>query len=138
MKDPYTEIEYQCASMIDYLSALWEKENLETLGTLHEQIMKAVSAQMELRYQKLRKPVDHLSASTVTIEFKDDTQKSVYRRTLPLDYEENNNGIVLKGEDINGNPAAIAFLSDSAADKIMALTGKGWETPRCNHENVDC
>lgn len=138
MKNPYSEIEYQCASMIDYLSALWEEETLETLGSLHEQIMNAVTAQMELRYQKLRNPVDHLSASTVTIEFRDDIQKSVYRRTLPLDYEENNNGIVLRGEDVHGTPASISFLSDSAAEKIMSLTGKGWANPRCNHENEDC
>ncbi|MDO5389986.1 MAG: hypothetical protein Q4F24_02685 [Eubacteriales bacterium] len=136
MKDPYTEIEYQCASMIDYLSALYEEETLESLGNLHEAILKALTAQMELRYQKAAgQPVDHLSAQTLTIEFKDETQHRIYRRSLPMEYEENNNGIELKGEDIHGKPASIAFLSNTAADKIMALTGIGWENPRCNHDD---
>lgn len=135
MKDIYAEIEYQCASMIDYLSALYDTENLESLGELHRQIQKAVSAQMELRYQKLNTAADHLSADTVTLEFQDARQGRLYRRQLPMDYEENNNGITLKGEDIHGNPSSIAFLSNTAVEKIMSLTGKGWEKPRCNHED---
>lgn len=134
MKEPYTEIEYQCASMIDYLSALYPDETFETLGCLHEQLLRAIAAQMELRYQKLDTTADHLSARTVTIGFKDESTGRMYGRTLPMDYEENNNGIVLHGEDIHGNPASIAFLSDTATEKIMALTGKGWENPRCNHD----
>lgn len=135
MKKPYNEIEYQCASMIDYLCALCEEENLESLAQLHKQILQALHAQMELRYQKISQPVDHLSAHTVTVEFQDDTQKRIYRRTLPLDYEENNNGIVLTGENIHGMESSIAFLSNTAAEKIMALTGVGWENPRCNHDD---
>lgn len=135
MKDIYAEIEYQCASMIDYLSALYDTEDLKSLGELHKQIQKAVSAQMELRYQKLNTHTDHLSSDTVTLEFQDAAQGRIYRRQLPLDYEENNNGITLKGEDIHGNSSSIAFLSNTAVEKIMSLTGKGWDKPRCNHED---
>lgn len=135
MKDIYAEIEYQCASMIDYLSALYDSENLKSLGDLHLQIQKAVAAQMELRYQKIAESTDHLSADTVTLEFQDSSKGRLYRRRLPLDYEENNNGITLKGEDIHGNASSIAFLSNTAVEKIMALTGKGWENPRCNHND---
>lgn len=135
MKDLKTEIKHQCASMIESLSAQWTEESLDTLGLLHEQILAAVTEQLELCYQKLRKPTDRLSAQTVTLEFKDEGDKSVYRRTLPLEYVENDNGIVLTGEDIHGAAASIAFLSASAVEKISALTGKGWQNPRCNHEN---
>lgn len=135
MKDIYAEIEYQCASMIDYLSALYDTESLKSLGELHQQILKAVAAQMELRYQKAAKPTDHLSADTVTLEFRDSSSGRLYRRSLPLDYEENNNGVTLKGEDIHGKASSIAFLSNTAVEKIMALTGKGWENPRCNHDD---
>lgn len=135
MKNSYTEIEYQCASMIDYLSALYNTEDPASLGDLHEQIQAAITAQMELRYQKVEKRPDHLSARQAIIEFKDSSQNRIYRRLLPLDYEENDNGILLKGEDLNGNSSSIAFLSSTAVEKIMALTGKGWENPRCNHEN---
>lgn len=135
MKNTYAEIEYQCAAMIDYLCGMYEEETTETLGCLHEQLLSAITAQMELRYKKAKQPVSYLSAHTVTIEVKDEIHKRIYRRTLPLDYEENDNGILLSGEDAEGNPASISFLSDSAAEKIMALTGKGWNNPRCNHEN---
>lgn len=135
MKDPYAEIEYQCASMIDYLSALYDTEDPASLGHLHEQIQAAITALMELRYQKVEKRPDHLSARQAIIEFKDSSQNRIYRRLLPLDYEENDNGIILKGEDLNGNSSSIAFLSSTAVEKIMALTGKGWENPRCDHEN---
>lgn len=135
MKDIYAEIEYQCASMIDYLSALFDSEDSKSLGQLHEQIQKAITAQMELRYRECKSASDFLSADTVTIEFQDKAEGRMYRRSLPMEYEENDNGITLKGEDIHGNPSSISFLSDTAVEKIMALTGKGWEKPRCNHES---
>lgn len=90
---------------------------------------------MELRYRRLASATDHLSADKVTLEFQDADNGRLYRRSLPLDYEENNNGITLKGEDIHGKPASIAFLSNTAVEKILALTGKGWDKPRCNHED---
>ena len=135
MKDPYAEIEYQCASMIDYLTALCREEDMASLCDLHEQILKAVNAQMELRYQKLeQKPADHIRADAVCVQIRDQEQNRLYHRLLPLDFEENNNGIQLKGEDLYGNPASIVFLSNTAAEKIAALTGIGWDNPRCDHK----
>lgn len=137
MTDLDNEIKIQCASMIENLCGLLDDENLNTLGSLHEQILQTVTQLLELHCQKFRKPTDRLSAHTVTIEFKDEGDKSVYRRTLPLEYEENSNGIVLSGEDVHGVAASISFLSASAVEKIDALLGKGWERPRCNHENEE-
>ena len=35
----------------------------------------------------------------------------VYRRTLPIDYYENANGLVLRGENLDGSVSQLVFYS---------------------------
>ena len=61
-------------------------------ASLRVQCMEAVNRFFEeLPVQP--EPVSHLSAHEVTIEFLDETSGLLYRRQLPIDIEENGNGI---------------------------------------------
>ena len=47
--------------------------------------------------------VFEISAKEVTVEVVDGATGKVYRRTLPIDYYENANGLVLRGENLDGS-----------------------------------
>lgn len=131
MKDLYTEIELQMARTIDYLAAAAGADTQEKLGSLHVQILQAVNAQMELRYASCE-PADHIVASTVTLQVQDEETGRCYTRLLPLDFKENNNGLVLSGESADGKPSEIVFFSNTAAEKISDVTGRGPDHSRCD------
>lgn len=82
-------------------------------------------------------PLDRISASQVTIEVIDEASGRIFRRQLPLDYFENDNGIRLRGETINGQETEIAFLSAKAMAKMHDLTGKGADTDHCGGHSPD-
>lgn len=130
MKDLYTEIELQMARTIDYLTAAAGADSQPKLGELHAQILQAVNAQMELLYAAFE-PADHISASAVTLQVQDEETGRYYTRLLPLDFKENNNGLVLGGESADGKPSEIVFFSNTAAEKISDVTGHGPDHSRC-------
>lgn len=76
-------------------------------------------------------PIDFISSNQVTIEVKDKKTNKMFRRTLDLSYIENSNGLKLTGEDFNGQPSEIVFLSDTAINKIIDVTGHGPNKSRC-------
>lgn len=76
-------------------------------------------------------PVDFLSAPNAVLEVVDQTTGRLYRRYLELEYEENDNGIRLLGEDMAAQPVQIVFLSNAALKKMHDLQGAGPDTPRC-------
>lgn len=78
--------------------------------------------------------IDKIEAHNIVVEVTDIVTGKVFRRNLPVSYLENNNGVVLSGEDMNGTPVQIAFFSDAALAHIHDLLGKGPDTPRCDHE----
>lgn len=78
---------------------------------------------------------DSIEADLVTIEVADKKTGRVYRRQLPLHYQENHNGLMLSGENASGQSVQIAFLSNTALDKMKDLMGKGPDQPRCDHEH---
>ncbi|MGN1033007.1 MAG: hypothetical protein ACI4PU_06055 [Intestinibacter sp.] len=83
-----------------------------------------------------KKRVDFISADDAIIELKDNTTNKLYRRSVPLSYIENSNGIRLTGEDLHGNSSEIVFLSSIAVEKIIDVTGKGRNEARCpGHEH---
>ena len=127
MKDLYTEIELQMARTIDYLAAAAGADTQEKLGSLHVQILQAVNAQMELRYASC-----DIAASAVTLQVQDEETGRCYTRLLPLDFKENNNGLVLSGESADGKPSEIVFFSNTAAEKISDVTGRGPDHSRCD------
>ena len=73
--------------------------------------------------------ISTISASSVTVSVTDDSTGRTFSRTLPIDYFENANGIRLQGEDMQGQPAEIVFLSSTALNKIKDMTGKGPDSP---------
>ena len=70
-----------------------------------------------------------ISSSVVTITVTDDKTGQIFTRSLPIDYFENDNGIRLRGENIQGQPIELVFLSNSALEKIKDLTGQGPDEP---------
>lgn len=77
-------------------------------------------------------PIDFISSDEVTIEVKDKETNKIFRRTLDISYIENSNGIKMIGENLKGKPSEIVFLSDTALNKIVDVTGKGLNKSRCH------
>jgi hypothetical protein len=77
------------------------------------------------------KKITEIRASLVTIQVTDEITGRSFSRTLPLDYYENDNGIRLNGEDMQGKPSEIVFLSSKAIEKIHDLTGHGANEDQC-------
>lgn len=132
MKNPYAEIELHMSRTIDYLASVANVSTDADYGRLYLQILQALEAQM-LQHNQYAEPTDHIAADQVLLHVKDQKTGHVYCRTLPLDYEENNNGIILTGETLDSEQTQIAFLSNTALDKIQELLGQGADSSPCDH-----
>ena len=77
-------------------------------------------------------PLDFISCDEVTVEVKDKTTNRIFRRNLDISYIENSNGLKLMGENLKGEPSEIVFLSDTAMNKIIDVTGQGLNQSRCH------
>lgn len=77
-------------------------------------------------------PIDFISNDEVTIEVKDKSTNRIFRRNLDISYIENSNGLKLIGENLKGEPSEIVFLSDTALNKIIDVTGQGPNKSRCH------
>lgn len=75
--------------------------------------------------------LDQVRADVVTLHAVDLNSGQIIRRTLPLTLMENHNALRLIGETLDGHPSEIVFLSESAAGKVVELTGHGQDKPRC-------
>jgi hypothetical protein len=76
--------------------------------------------------------VDHIEADSITVEVIDKHTGQVFRRHLPVAYAENDNGLILSGENFLGQATQIVLLSDTALHKITEITGSGPDKPRCS------
>jgi len=77
-------------------------------------------------------PLDFISCDEITVEVKDKTTNRIFRRNLDVSYIENSNGLKLMGENLKGEPSEIVFLSDTAINKIIDVTGQGLNKSRCH------
>lgn len=77
-------------------------------------------------------PIDFISCDEITVEAKDKTTNRIFRRNLDVSYIENSNGLKLMGENLRGEPSEIVFLSDTAINKIIDVTGQGLNKSRCH------
>lgn len=77
-------------------------------------------------------PIDFISCDEIAIEVKDKTTNRIFRRNLDVSYIENSNGLKLMGENLKGEPSEIVFLSDTAINKIIDVTGQGLNKSRCH------
>ena len=82
---------------------------------------------------ELPETIDKIEAGSVVVEVCDENTGRIFRRELPVNYHENDNGIILTGESMDGSPSEITFLSDTAAKKIIDITGRGPDKPH-SHE----
>ncbi|MBF4694054.1 hypothetical protein [Fusibacter ferrireducens] len=80
---------------------------------------------------------EKIEAEVVTIEVKDTKTGKIYKREVPLLYKENDNGIILCGEDSKGQKSEIVFLSDVAIEKMMNFMGKGPDHSHHDHSEHD-
>lgn len=76
--------------------------------------------------------LDKIEADGAVVEVVDKRTGKVFRRNLPIQYLETDNGVMLKGETMEGTPTQIAFYSDTAVARMNDIMGKGPDTHRCN------
>lgn len=79
------------------------------------------------------KNIVEIVAEEVTIEVTDQRTGRSFKRTLPLDYYENANGILLKGENVNAQPSEIVFYSNQGLEKLGDIMGQGADEGRHEH-----
>ena len=72
-----------------------------------------------------------ISAKEVTIEVVDEVTGKTYRRTLPIDYYETANGLVLRGENLDGSTSQLVFYTPRGMQRMQDLTGKGPDEDPC-------
>lgn len=72
-----------------------------------------------------------ISAKEVTVEVVDAATGKLYRRTLPIDYYETANALVLRGENLDGSISQLVFYSARGMQRVQDLTGKGPDEDPC-------
>lgn len=72
-----------------------------------------------------------ISAKEVTVEVVDEATGQLYRRTLPIDYYETANALVLRGENLDGSISQLVFYSARGMQRLQDLTGKGPDEDPC-------
>ena len=79
-----------------------------------------------------------ITAKEVTIQVKDERTGEQYSRTLPIDYYENANVLILSGENLDGSSSSIVFYSVRGMERLKDLTGKGVDHDPCGtHKSED-
>ena len=79
----------------------------------------------------MEEKVFQITASEVTVEVVDEATGKMYRRTLPIDYYETANGLVLRGENLDGSVSQLVFYSDRGMQRMQDLTCKGPDEDPC-------
>lgn len=79
----------------------------------------------------MEETIFEISAKEVTIEVTDTVTGKTYRRTLPIDYYETANGLVLRGENLDGSVSQLVFYTARGMQRMQDLTGKGPDTDPC-------
>ena len=79
----------------------------------------------------MEEKVFKITAKEVTVEVVDEATGKLYRRTLPIDYHENANGLILRGENPDGSVSQIVFYSSRGMQRMQDLTGKGPDEDPC-------
>lgn len=72
-----------------------------------------------------------ITAKEVTVEVVDEASGKMYRRTLPIDYYETANALMLRGENLDGSISQLVFYSARGMQRMQDLTGKGPDEDPC-------
>ena len=79
----------------------------------------------------MEEKIFEISAKEVTIEVVDEASGKTYRRTLPIDYYETANGLVLRGENLDGSISQLVFYTSRGMQRMQDLTGGGPDEDPC-------
>ena len=66
-----------------------------------------------------------ITAQELTIEVVDEASGQTYRRTLPIEYYENANHLLLRGENADGRVSQLVFYTPRGLERWQGLAGKG-------------
>ena len=83
------------------------------------------------KVSNMEEKIFEISAKEVTIEVVDEATGKTYRRTLPIDYYETANGLVLRGENLDGSTSRRVFYTARGMQRMQDLTGKGPDEDPC-------
>lgn len=72
-----------------------------------------------------------IHAHTVTVEVTDEQTGQTFRRNLPIEFYENANFLRLRGENMNGKPSELVFLSSIGMRRMQELMGNGPNEDPC-------
>ena len=98
-------------------------ETRESALSLREELIAALDETVN-QFAANRNP-NFIRADITVMEVVDPDTGCVFRRELPMDFEENSNGIKIKGEDYYGKASEIVFFSGGAVTQMTNLTGGG-------------
>ncbi len=73
----------------------------------------------------------NIRAEYTIMEVTDPATGCIFRRELPMEFLETATGIKIMGEDYNGKPSELVFLSSSATVRIKELMGGGADEDTC-------
>lgn len=79
----------------------------------------------------MNEDVFQISAREVTLEVTDSASGKTYRRTLPIDYLETANTLVLRGENLDGSLSQLVFYTARGMQRLQDLTGNGPDKDPC-------
>lgn len=79
----------------------------------------------------VQEALTEIRADQVILQVTDSKTGRIFSRTLPLEFYENANFLRLRGEDLNGRPSELVFLSDTGARRLGDLTGNGPDEDPC-------
>lgn len=96
------------------------------------EIANLIQEELSAHEQKLP-PLTKISSKHVRLLVTDEATGRIHMRTLPIEYLENHNGIILTGENIAAQEVKMVFLSAQAMERVEELRGFGLEKPRCSH-----
>ena len=79
----------------------------------------------------MNEDVFQISAREATLEVTDSVSGKTYRRTLPIDYLETANTLVLRGENLDGSLSQLVFYTARGMQRLQDLTGNGPDKDPC-------
>lgn len=79
----------------------------------------------------MNEDIFQISAQEVTLEVTDSVSGKTYRRTLPIDYLETANTLVLRGENLDGSLSQLVFYTARGMQRLQDLTGNGPDKDPC-------
>ncbi|MFZ7101140.1 MAG: hypothetical protein ACOWWO_00585 [Peptococcaceae bacterium] len=131
------EINVFCTEVLEKLTQNYPgsyQELIDRWLELHNIYLETLAAGLQQwidNYAGSAEPMDKIEADAVVIEIADKNTGKVFRRSLPVQYLETDNGVMLSGETIAGVPSQIAFFSDAAVSRMHDITGRGPDSHRC-------